>query len=222
MEMQMAKRAKTKSGRIHLGNVYDAKSSGGAQFHIPDGIYKGIIEEVSESVSAKDNDMLIWKIKGTSGKAKNKTILFYTALTEKALWKVNECLTALNVEIPKGPMDIDPNDLEGLEVTFETMTDVYDDKPRTKIAKFINGEEDEEAEEETEEEEEEEEEETPRKKKPIKTKASKNSKPSEEEIRDMSEEELDGVVGKFDLDVDLSQFRTLRRKASAVVAALQE
>jgi hypothetical protein len=220
MEKQMAK-AKKNSRIVNAGNIHDVPDSGGsAQLHIPEGIYKGIIEEVTQTVSSNDNDMLTWIIKITSpGKGKNKKIYTYTVFTDSSLWKLKQYLTALEIPIPKGPMEIDLDDLEGREVTFEVVDGEYQGKPRSEVARFISNGEEEEEDEETEEEEEEEP--VSKKKKGIRAKA-KNSKPSGDEINEMDEEELEGVVQKFDLDVDLTEFRTLRRKASAVIAALQE
>jgi hypothetical protein len=38
----------------------------------------------------------------------------------------------------------------------------------------------------------------------------------------MDEDELESLVEKHNLDVDLSAYKTLRRKATAVIAAMQD
>jgi flagellar biosynthesis GTPase FlhF len=44
---------------------------------------------------------------------------------------------------------------------------------------------------------------------------------SQADINDMSQEELDDVIAEFKLDVDLSEFKTLRRMRTAVVDAAE-
>ena len=51
---------------------------------------------------------------------------------------------------------------------------------------------------------------------------SKGKKWTEDEIDEMSEEELDEVVEQSKVDVDLSEHRTLRKKKNALKDALEE
>lgn len=56
------------------------------------------------------------------------------------------------------------------------------------------------------------------------SKDSRKSKASvtEDEVQDMSEEELEDLIEQYDLDVDLDEHKTLRKKKVAVIDALQE
>lgn len=45
---------------------------------------------------------------------------------------------------------------------------------------------------------------------------------SEDDIQEMSEDELEAVVERFELDVDLSEFKTLRKMKNAVIDAMEE
>lgn len=45
---------------------------------------------------------------------------------------------------------------------------------------------------------------------------------SQDEVNDMGEDELADLIGEHDLEVDLDQFSTLRRKKAAVIDALEE
>lgn len=59
--------------------------------------------------------------------------------------------------------------------------------------------------------------------KPAKGKKGKTpAKLSSDEVQGMDEDELEGVVEKYELDVDLDDFKTLRKKASAVIDALED
>lgn len=50
----------------------------------------------------------------------------------------------------------------------------------------------------------------------------KSADVTEDEVNEMSEEELEDLIEQHDLDVDLGDFRTLRKKKAAVIDALQE
>lgn len=66
----------------------------------------------------------------------------------------------------------------------------------------------------------EEEEEKPKKRSSRKKK--KKDPVTEETIQDMSEEELEALIEEHDLDVDLDDFKTLRKKKNAVIDAAEE
>lgn len=68
----------------------------------------------------------------------------------------------------------------------------------------------------------EEEEETSRSKRGSKGSKKKSSTWSADDIGEMSEEELDDVVEQGELEIDLSDFSTLRKKKNAVIDALEE
>lgn len=56
-------------------------------------------------------------------------------------------------------------------------------------------------------------------------KAAKGKKPKKltaDEVQDMDEEELADVIEKYELDVDLDDYKTLRKKSAAVIDALEE
>lgn len=78
-----------------------------------------------------------------------------------------------------------------------------DEKPRKKSKKSKDEDEDEE------------EDDTPKKKK-------SKGVVTEDEVREMDEKELKGLVKKYELDVDLSDYPSTRKKAMAVVDALEE
>jgi hypothetical protein len=191
----------------------DVEVGGGGGFHIPEGEYAMKVDSVKLGTSSNDNEQIEWIFKGTEGKAKGKTFYFYTPLVEQALWKLRETLEALGVEVPDSAMDIDLDELEGMECTGQVEDDEYKNKIRSKLAKLVGeaSESTDEAEEDT----------SPGKKK-ANGKGKKLIKVSEEEVKEMGEDELEDLVGKYDLDVDLGDFKILRKKIAAVVAALEE
>jgi hypothetical protein len=201
----MAKRtSKTRSVEVDFTGV---EVSGGGGFHIPEGEYGMKVDSVNKGVSSNDNDQLEWIFKGTEGKAKGKTFYFYTPLIEQALWKLRQTLEALGVEVPDSAMDIDLDELEGLECTGEVIDDEYKGKTRSKLDKIVSDAE---------------EEEEPARKTKGNGKAKKVVKVSEEEVKEMNEDELEDLISKHSLDVDLGDYKVLRKKIAAVVAALDE
>lgn len=53
-------------------------------------------------------------------------------------------------------------------------------------------------------------------------KAGKKAAVTEEEVQEMNEDELEALIEEQELDVDLSEFKTLRKKKNAVVDAMEE
>lgn len=50
----------------------------------------------------------------------------------------------------------------------------------------------------------------------------KNDKPSDDEVKEMDEDELETVIDEHDLDVDLDDFKGIKKKRKAVIDALEE
>src|SRR5487761_2301121 len=110
-------RAAVKKGRVISVDMEGVSSEGGGSFHIPEGDYGMKVVEVTEETSKSGNEMLKWVFEGTEGKAKGKTFWLYTTLTPESLWKLKQTLEALGVEVPDSAMDLDLDELEGLECT---------------------------------------------------------------------------------------------------------
>lgn len=112
----------------------------------------------------------------------------------------------------------------------EDEEDEEDEAPKSKRKKSRDADEEDDEEEEapkkkrkSRDEEDEDEDETPKKKKKSKVEDDDDEdKISEDEVRSMDVKELKGLIKKHGLDVDLSDFATLRKQAMAVAAALEE
>jgi hypothetical protein len=246
----MARRPSRK-GKIVRVDFTGVESGGGGGVKIPEGSYRMKVAKVEEDESSAGNDMFKWTFKGVEGKAKGKTFYQYTTLNDEALWKLRSLLEALDVEVPDGPLDIDLEDMIDRELIGIVQDDTYKGKTSSKMMDFESpdgaGEEEEQEEEEEttsrsrrkKPAEEEEEEATPRRgrKKPAAEeeeeeveetrprRGGKKTKPEPiagDEVRAMEEEELEEVIEKYKLEVDLSKFKTPSRKSSAVIAALEE
>jgi hypothetical protein len=187
----------------------DVESGGGGGFHIPEGEYGVIVDSAEVGISSNDNEQIEWHFKGTDGKAKGKLFYFYTPLVEQALWKLRQTLEGLGVEVPDSVMDVDLDELEGLEGTAVVEDDEYQGKTRSKLAAIVVPEA---------------EEPESRSAKSSAKGAGKGKvvKVSEDEVKEMSEDELESLIEKHDLGVDLSDYKILRKKIAAVTAALEE
>lgn len=195
---------------------------------IPEGEYVVKVLEVEEGESNNGNPKLTWKFEITDGEYEGKNLYYTSSLVPEALWRLRSLLEALGLDVPDSEMDIDLDELVDAEVNVSVEHDTYEGKKQSKIVDFW-GEGSQE---------EDEEEEKPAKKgkgkkkeeeeKPAKGKKGKKKKEEEElekltaeEVQGMDEDELGEVIEKYELDVDLDDFKTLKKKANAVIDALE-
>lgn len=218
----MARSKKKKSDRIVSLDFTDVDSGGGG-FRIKEDNYRMKVVEVEQKESDAGNDMFVWTFEGTEGAAEGKKFKVYTTLNEEALWKLRSLLEALGVEIPDGPMDLDLDEMVDLELIGIVTDDTYQGKTVSRMNDFEAVEEDDD---------DSDDDKKSSKKKGKKTgkdddkKSSKKKKElekiSEEEVRGMDADELEDLIKKYDLEVDLDDHKTLKRKISAVVSELEE
>mgnify|MGYP001602854680 CR=1 FL=1 len=208
----MARRPAKKSRIVTVD--FEGIEAGGGSFHIKEGSYLMQVVEVEQTESDKGNDMFKWTFEGQKGAAKGKKFYVYTTLNEEALWKLRQLLEALQVEVPDGPLDIDLDEMVGLELIGIVTDEDYQGKTVSRMNDFEStdgaGEEPEEK---------------PSragKKSAAKKKKDEPEKITEAEVKAMDADELADVIEKYSLEVDLDDHKTLRRKISAVVTALEE
>ena len=210
--------ARKSSNTIQLPG-FDGVDEGGGSFHIPEGDYGMKCTSCTQAVSkSSDNPMLVFTFVGTQGKAKGKKFWLYCALVPEAYWKLKQTLIALGIETPDDPSDLDPTDVEDVEVLGSVVDNEYEGKTNSKLDSIAL----------LDAEQEEDEDEKPAK--PTKAAAAAKSKNGKgkplpklaaSEVEEMEEDELEEIVGKYELDIDLATQKTKRRKANAVIQALQ-
>jgi hypothetical protein len=210
-----------RKGLIQLPG-FEGVDAGGGSYHIPEGDYTMRCTSCTQAVSkASDNPMLVFTFTGMEGKSKNKKFWLYCALVPDAYWKLKQTLEALQVETPDDPSELDPESVVDVDVIGTVVDNEYEGKTNSKLS-FITASD-------AVSEDDEEEDEKPAaksKKAPVTAKANGKSakkldKLAAAEVEEMDEEELDDVVERYSLDIDLSTQKTKRRKANAVIAALQ-
>lgn len=189
------------------------------RFRPPEDDYRLEIVKVAKSESSNNNDQLEIDFKILEGKYEDKTFRQWFSLVEQALWKLAGVLRSAGVELPDGPAELDFDDIEGLTLGATISHREYNDSIKVEITD--SWEDEEEAEEPA----------KPAKKgakeEPDEPKGKKAKKGKElpkldgDEVSEMDEDELEDVIEKYTLDVDLSDFKTLRKKAAAVIDALE-
>ena len=195
---------------------------------IPEGEYVVKVVEVEEGESNNGNAKLSWKFEIIDGEYEGKFLYYTSSLVKEALWRLRSLLEALGAEVPDSEMDIDLDELIDAEVNVSVELDTYEGKKQSKIVDFWGEGEQEEEEKpkkgkKKKDEEEEEEEKSSKKGKKGKKKKDEEEleKLTAEEVQGMDEDELGEVVEKYELDVDLDDFKTLKKKANAVIDALE-
>ena len=184
-------------------------SGGGSGFVIPPGPYPMKCESATLKTSKAGNEMIEWVFKGAGGKAKGKSFFLHTLLDQSQ--KLGKTIEALGLEFEPGEFDLDLDEVEGLECVGVVVKDEWNGEPRSKLFKVVaTGSEDTDADEEE------------KPKKGNGAKKSKVVKMSEDDIKELTEDELEDLVSKHDLDTDLSKSKTLTRKRTAVIEAMTE
>jgi hypothetical protein len=97
----------------------DFEGAGGSDREWPTfepGKYPAKIEKIEQKMSKAGNPMLEWtySVEGLPG-----TMRDWTSLQPNALWKLKSILKNLGFEVPDGPLDIDTDELIGMECAVE-------------------------------------------------------------------------------------------------------
>lgn len=209
-----------------------------------------VLEIISAAEHDTEDSLLVVNYKVASGKYEGKETRDNLPYAGKGAFRLRNLLEALGMEIPDEAAELDFDDLVGQEVGAVVTPYDWEGKSKVKFdycsVEDLNTDEDEvpakkskkpkpEAEEDEEEAtpakkkkkpakpdpEEEEEEEEPAPKKGAK-KTSKKAKVTQEEIRDMDDEELQSLIDKHEIELDLSDFKTLKKQQAAVIDACEE
>lgn len=230
----MATRNRRKAKDRVVNIDFEGVEAGGGGFKIPEGDYRMKVKEVEDTESDAGNSMFKWTFEGIEGKSKGKLFYLYTVYDPpESLWKLRSLLEALGQEVPDGPLDLDLDEMVDLEIIGTVGDEEYKDKITSKLQDFspVDGEEEEEEEEEkpkrgkkrgAKEEPEEEEEEKPARGKKKKAGKKELEAKTADEVKAMDDDEMAELIEQYDLDVDLKEHKTPRRKASAIITALEE
>lgn len=170
---------------------------------IPDDEYLVAVEEVKLDTSESGNKNLSWKFSVIHDDDKlDGTKLYYnTSLLPQSLWNLRNLLEALEVDVPDGPLEIDFAEMTGLEMMAVVEADTYEGKKRSRITDFYPAD-------------------------MTDAEASEDDEASggvtEDAINEMDEEALEELIDKHDLEVNLKKQKTIGKKRTAVIDAMEE
>lgn len=212
----------------------------------PEGDYLVRVAEAENGKSGNGNPQtsFIFEIEQPKENKGNKLYL-HCPHAENSLWKLASVLTALGVEVPADELEIDTDDLVDRKMMAVVHHETYNGKKQARLgdwapaSEFAGSDDDdddksskkdkkskkakkakdepaaEEAEEKT-------------SKKSKKDKGDKKEKKPKvepiyesDDISDMSEKKLAKLIKEHELDVDLDDYKTDRKKAGAVIDALE-
>lgn len=231
--------SKKKSSQVVTVNLSEAVGG-----NVPEGAYLMEVVEAEKTESQAGNDTISWKMKVADGPHSNKLLYYNTSLLPQALWNLRGLVEALGYEIEEGDMDLDLSAFVGDQFVGVVAHETYEGKKRPRIVDLLHvdseeGKEALEVEGEPEEKkptkkpaakgkakaEPEEEDEKPSKptKKGGKKKAEPEPEPiKEDDVMELDEDGLGELITEHELEVDLDEHATLRKKRNAVISALED
>lgn len=175
-----------------------------------------------------------WKFEVADGPFEGSIVYHNTSLATQALFNLRGVLEALGVEIPEEAFDVAEPVEAGEYIDMEMMgtieNEVYDGRKRARLVDFwpLDGEEGEaEPEKETRSRrgKKEEPEKEERGSRSSRRSAKKEAEPiliSQDEINDMSQDELEALIDDAELECDLKDYRTLGKMRAAVIDAAEK
>src|SRR5271168_605281 len=131
--MARASTRRKPKGRIISVDMTDVESGGGG-FKIKEGEYLMAVSETEDTESEKGNQMIKFTFEGKEGAAKGKKFYQYCVYDPPdSLWKLRSLLEALGVDVPDSAMDIDLDELDGLELIGHVGDEEYQGKTTSKM-----------------------------------------------------------------------------------------
>ena len=174
---------------------------------IPEGDYTAKVKEI-ESKEGDKAPYLAWKFEVVGPQHAGAVLYYNTSFAPNSLWNLRSLLETLGVEVPNGPLEIDPTELADLEVGVVVVHEEYEGKKRSKIADFFVAEDAPE-------------DEPKPSAKTLGKAAAKLEKIKADDVAEMTEDELEDLVTKYKLGIDLDEQKSLRKKQNVVLDALE-
>lgn len=203
-----------------------------------EGDYLAKVEKVEQKTSDNSgNDYLAWTFRTIDDDKKynNKPLYVNTSLQPQALWNLRNLLEALGVDVPDSEMELQLEEYIDLECVLTVEDDEYEGRKTSRVVDYMPVDGDGKKEEKDEEKEEKGERPSSRRGGSSSERSSRSSglsgrsssKKDEPElieaadVRNMDEDQLGELIEEHELDVNLDDFSTLRRKVNAVIDALE-
>lgn len=210
----MARRAK-KTSALAIPDLSKAEG----RVTIPEGRYLFEIVEVSKE-DGQEHPYLKWTFAIAKGKLEGKKAKPYiTSYSPDSLWNLRNLLEAIEIEIPDGDFELEPDDAIGKQFYSEIVHEDYQGRTQSTISGSFEP-----ADGGGKEKDDEEDEDDKKSSKKDKGKKGKDKKKlyTQDDINDMDSDELADVIKETEIEVDLDDFKTLRKQRVAVIDALTE
>lgn len=172
---------------------------------VPSGDYVIGPREITEEKGEKAK-YLAWQFEVKKGPCKGGTLFYNTSEAPNALWNLKNVLESMEIEVPDGVMDLDLKQIINDEPTCGCTVELgtFEGKPQSRIVDIFPADQVEEIEEDDDDSDDD------------------DDKVTSDDITEMSAEELEEIIDDKDLDVDLDDYKSLKKKRKAVAEALEE
>jgi len=132
---------KRRTGRIISVDFSDVET----RELLPADDYAVKVKDVTEE-EGKEYPYFNFELKVTEGDFKGETLWHICSLSPKSLWNLRATLEALGQDVPDGPMDVDLDELKGLEMGVTVEIEKVKGKNKNKVTDVFSLEEEEEEE----------------------------------------------------------------------------
>ena len=211
---------KKANSRVISVDFEGVETSGGSD--VPEGEYLAKIVEAEQYEAQSSGEPAIkWVLEIVNGKQKGKKLYHNTSLQQKALWNLRGMLEACGFETPDSAYDVDLDEMVDVEVgvgvvireskDYGDQSRIQDFFPADELGENGGDDDDDDEEEENDEDEEEETEEE-----------GDEEELTPEDVKAMKGADLEELVEANELDVDLSEHKTLKNKRAAVIEAMTD
>jgi len=203
----MARAKKKTSAKVNFKGVESRRTPA-------EGDYLCKVLEAKLGESGKGNEQSEFICEITEGEYKGSKLYLYCPHGEQSLWKLHAFLTALGVDVPEDEMELEYDEYVDQEFMGVVGHESYNGKKQARLVDFDvaeawEGEKDSGKK-------------SKKDKKGDKSKKADVEKYDADEVKEMSVKDLAKLIKKHDLDVDLDDFKTDKKKAAAVVSALED
>ena len=100
------------------------------------GSYTVTITDAQEGKSSKGTPCIELDMEIMDGEYKGRGLKDWVYVTDAALWRVKQLLSAAQFPFPEGEFDFDPSSLIGRKVTVEVTHEVYNGDVKTRVAEY--------------------------------------------------------------------------------------
>jgi hypothetical protein len=101
---------------------------------IPQGKYTCYLFDVDEKTTRKGDPMYVLILKIAEGEHKGRQLFYNLPVMRQTMWKIKESIEAFGLELPKGPISIDFDDLLGKKVKAIVTHREWEGKTRENVA----------------------------------------------------------------------------------------